>query len=77
MPPQNNSTTQNESFIRDGDHIITDGLTLDNYSQFLQNAAIKYDGDNRHDRAAGLREAAAAFEKCYRTSNQKNTASTR
>lgn len=63
MPDTKNM--QGTSYIRDGDEIITDGLTLNRFKTFLLNSAFRYEGENRLDRAAGLREAAAAFDRCY------------
>lgn len=63
--------TQDQSFIKDGDQILTADVTLDSYSQFLQNAAFQYDAQSRHDRAAGMREAAAAFDKAYKGSSKR------
>jgi hypothetical protein len=61
-----NTEMQGTSYIRDGDELVTDGLTLDSFKNFLVNSAFRYEGENRLDRAAGLREAAAAFDHCYK-----------
>jgi hypothetical protein len=58
-------TNTNRSYIMDGDKLVNP-VPLDQLGQSLREAADKYDSDNRPDRAAGVREAAAAFDQAFR-----------
>lgn len=68
---QDSSTSGNKntdrSYIMDGDRLVNP-VSLDRLGDTLRSAADKYDSDKRHDRAAGVREAAAAFDQAFRTS---------